>query len=58
MEEMWSNTNVNKEWLKCGEKHGKVQVSHDTDNRPYLSRVELKVRYFKHELLQLLQCCV
>lgn len=52
MEEMWNNANVSKEWLKCGEKHGKVQLSHDKDCRPYLSRVELKVKQFKPEIVQ------
>lgn len=43
MEEMWNDPNVNREWTKSGEKKGKVRFSHDTDRRPYLSRVELKV---------------
>ncbi|KAL3851019.1 hypothetical protein ACJIZ3_012901 [Penstemon smallii] len=42
MEEMWNNISVNKEWTKTGEKKGKVRFSHDTERRPYLSRVELK----------------
>ncbi|KAL6546966.1 hypothetical protein OROMI_022687 [Orobanche minor] len=42
MEEMWNNPEVNKEWTKSGEKKGKVRFSHDVDNHPYLSRVELK----------------
>lgn len=40
MEEMWNNPTVSKEWAKSGEKRGKVRLSHDTENRPYLSRTE------------------
>lgn len=42
MEYMWNNPAVNKEWTKSGEKRGKVRISHDSDKKPYLSRVELK----------------
>ncbi|XP_027172854.1 uncharacterized protein LOC113772460 isoform X2 [Coffea eugenioides] len=42
MEDMWIHPNVNKEWMKSGEKKGKVRFSHDTEKRPYLSRVELR----------------
>ncbi|KAI5674545.1 hypothetical protein M9H77_14909 [Catharanthus roseus] len=42
MEEIWNNPIVSKEWTKSGEKKGKVRFSHDTEKRPYLSRVELK----------------
>lgn len=42
MEEMWNNPSVSKEWIKSGEKRGKVRFSHDVDKRPYLSRVEVK----------------
>ncbi|XP_071932157.1 uncharacterized protein [Coffea arabica] len=42
MEDMWIHPNVNKEWMKSGEKKGKVQFSHDTERRPYLSHVELR----------------
>lgn len=40
---MWNIPSVSKEWKKCGEKRGKVRISHDTNHRPYLSRVELRV---------------
>ncbi|KAL3503760.1 hypothetical protein ACH5RR_038209 [Cinchona calisaya] len=42
MEVMWNHPSVCKEWTKSGEKKGKVRLSHDTEKRPYLSRVELK----------------
>ncbi|KAG8386650.1 hypothetical protein BUALT_Bualt03G0170700 [Buddleja alternifolia] len=42
MEKMWSNPKINKEWTKCGEKIGKVRLSHDKEKRPYLSRAELR----------------
>ncbi|CAL5402420.1 unnamed protein product [Camellia sinensis] len=42
MEEMWNRPIVSKEWSKSGEKQGKVRFSHDAENRPYLSRVELR----------------
>jgi hypothetical protein len=44
MQEMWSCSEVAKEWTKSGEKRGKVRFSHDKDMKPYLSRVEMKVR--------------
>lgn len=44
MEAMWNHPSVSKEWSKSGEKRGKVRFSLDTETRPYLSRVELKVR--------------
>ncbi|KAK4398754.1 hypothetical protein Sango_1350900 [Sesamum angolense] len=37
MEAMWNNPNVNKEWTTSGEKKGKVRLSHDMENNPYLS---------------------
>ncbi|KAF5930075.1 hypothetical protein HYC85_030948 [Camellia sinensis] len=42
MEKMWNHPIVSKEWSKSGEKQGKVRFSHDAENRPYLSRVELR----------------
>ncbi|KVI02394.1 Lysozyme-like domain-containing protein, partial [Cynara cardunculus var. scolymus] len=42
MEYMWNNPVVNKEWTKSGEKRGRVRISHDSERRPYLSRIELK----------------
>ncbi|KAL3364912.1 hypothetical protein AABB24_013599 [Solanum stoloniferum] len=42
MEEMWNHPCVSKEWSKSGEKRGHVRFSHDTEKRPYLSRVELR----------------
>ncbi|EPS74207.1 hypothetical protein M569_00548, partial [Genlisea aurea] len=42
MEEMWNNSEVSKEWIKSGEKKGKVRFSHDLEKQPYLSRVELR----------------
>ncbi|KAF9674471.1 hypothetical protein SADUNF_Sadunf10G0130600 [Salix dunnii] len=42
MQEMWSRSEVAKEWTKSGEKRGKVRFSHDKDRKPYLSRVEMK----------------
>lgn len=44
MEEMWNNHDVQKEWTKSGEKKGNVRFSHDLKKRPYVSRVELKVK--------------
>lgn len=44
MEEMWNHPSVSKEWSKSGEKRGHVRFSHDTEKKPYLSRVELRVR--------------
>lgn len=43
MEELWNNPDVLKEWTKSGERHGRVRFSHNKENRPYLSRVEVKV---------------
>lgn len=40
---MWNHPHVNKEWSKSGEKRGKVRFSHDAEERPYISRVELRV---------------
>ncbi|GMH07942.1 hypothetical protein Nepgr_009782 [Nepenthes gracilis] len=42
MQEMWNHREVHKEWMKSGEKRGKVRFSHDEKKRPYLSLVELK----------------
>ncbi|KAF9587635.1 hypothetical protein IFM89_004467 [Coptis chinensis] len=42
MEDLWKHSNVLKEWVKSGEKRGKVQFSLDAEERPYLSRHELK----------------
>ncbi|THG19456.1 hypothetical protein TEA_026339 [Camellia sinensis var. sinensis] len=42
MEEMSNHPIVSKEWSKSREKQGKVRFSHDAENRPYLSRVELR----------------
>lgn len=43
MEEMWKNTNVFQEWIKSGERRGKVRFSIDAEKKPYLSQVEVKV---------------
>uniref|UniRef100_A0A6N2LR39 Transglycosylase SLT domain-containing protein n=1 Tax=Salix viminalis TaxID=40686 RepID=A0A6N2LR39_SALVM len=42
MQQMWSHSEVAKEWTKSGEKRGKVRFSHDGNKRPYLSRIEIK----------------
>ncbi|XP_020100746.1 uncharacterized protein LOC109718756 isoform X1 [Ananas comosus] len=42
MEEMWKHPDVLKEWAKSGERRGRVRFSHDSEKRPYLSRVEVK----------------
>ncbi|KAL9365059.1 hypothetical protein Peur_042932 [Populus x canadensis] len=42
MQEMWNHSEVAEEWTKSGEKRGKVRFSHDQNERPYLSRVEMK----------------
>ncbi|XP_012087347.1 uncharacterized protein LOC105646157 isoform X2 [Jatropha curcas] len=42
MQEMWNNSDVAREWIKSGEKRGKVRFSLDKDKRLYLSRVEVK----------------
>ncbi|KAI8012132.1 hypothetical protein LOK49_LG06G03155 [Camellia lanceoleosa] len=42
MEKMWNHPIVSKQSSKSGEKQGKVRFSHDAENRPYLSRVELR----------------
>ncbi|XP_031115093.1 uncharacterized protein LOC116019124 isoform X4 [Ipomoea triloba] len=47
MEAMWNHPSVSKEWSKSGEKRGKVRFSLDTETRPYLSRVELKLPFFQ-----------
>lgn len=41
---MWINPDVLKEWTKSGERRGRVRFSQDEEKRPYLSRVEVKVR--------------
>lgn len=43
MDAMWKHHDVYKEWTKSGERRGNVRFSHDAKNRPYLSRVEVKV---------------
>ncbi|KDP25060.1 hypothetical protein JCGZ_22595 [Jatropha curcas] len=43
MQEMWNNSDVAREWIKSGEKRGKVRFSLDKDKRLYLSRVEVKI---------------
>lgn len=43
MDAMWKHPDVYKEWTKSGERRGNVRFSHDAKNRPYLSRVEVKV---------------
>ena len=44
MRDMWINPDVLKEWTKSGERRGRVRFSQDEEKRPYLSRVEVKVR--------------
>lgn len=44
MEDMWNHPDVLKEWSRGGGTRGKVLFSHDKEKRPYLSRVEVKVR--------------
>ncbi|KAK4794129.1 hypothetical protein SAY86_012123 [Trapa natans] len=52
MEDMWNHPEVAKEWGNSGEKRGEVRISKDVNNRPYLSRVELRavaeITLFKH----------
>lgn len=43
MEDMWNHPEVQKEWIKSKEKRGQARFSKDEKNRPYLSRVEVKV---------------
>ncbi|PKA64082.1 hypothetical protein AXF42_Ash005094 [Apostasia shenzhenica] len=57
MDELWENCDVWKEWAKSGEQRGSVRFSQDSDKRPYLSRLEVKViteiivrRYFNERL--------
>lgn len=47
MEELWKNPDVLKEWTKTAEIRGKVRFSLDKEKRPYLSRVEVKVKMMK-----------
>ncbi|XP_065864464.1 uncharacterized protein [Euphorbia lathyris] len=42
MQEMWNHHDVAREWLKSGEKRGKVRFSHDKEKIPYLSQTEVK----------------
>ncbi|KAJ8459563.1 hypothetical protein OPV22_032489 [Ensete ventricosum] len=42
MEELWRHPEVLKEWTRSGERRGRVRFSHDSEKRPYLSRVEVK----------------
>lgn len=51
MEEMWKHPDVLKEWAKSGERRGRVRFSHDSEKRPYLSRVEVKVRLIQKHFL-------
>ncbi|GAB4854721.1 hypothetical protein Ancab_023306 [Ancistrocladus abbreviatus] len=44
MQEMWNHREVHKEWMKNGQKRGQVRFSLDEKKRPYLSRIELKMR--------------
>uniref|UniRef100_A0A7N0RHF8 Transglycosylase SLT domain-containing protein n=1 Tax=Kalanchoe fedtschenkoi TaxID=63787 RepID=A0A7N0RHF8_KALFE len=52
MDDMWNHPNIVKEWIKSGEKRGKVRFSHNEEKRPYLSRQELEavaeIILFKH----------
>ena len=43
MDAMLIHPDVYKDWIKSGERRGNVRFSHDAKNRPYLSRVEVKV---------------
>nr|XP_029118720.1 uncharacterized protein LOC105039682 isoform X4 [Elaeis guineensis] len=59
MEELWNNPDVLKEWTKSGERRGRVRFSHNKENKPYLSRVEVKAvaqiiisRYFSSRGVQ------
>eukprot|EP01018_Ginkgo_biloba_P031531 Gb_16970 [translate_table: standard] len=42
MAEMWTHPEVRREWIKAGERKGKVRFSRDSEKRPYLTPVELK----------------
>lgn len=42
MQEMWSNREVHREWVKCRKKRGHVWFSQDENKRPYVSQIELK----------------
>ncbi|KAJ7559112.1 hypothetical protein O6H91_04G070600 [Diphasiastrum complanatum] len=42
MNEMWRRSDVKREWIKSGEKPGKVRFSLDSEKRPYLTKIELK----------------
>ncbi|URE39354.1 Peptidase, trypsin-like serine and cysteine proteases [Musa troglodytarum] len=60
MEELWRHPDVLKEWTRSGERRGRVRFSHDSEKRPYLSRVEVKAvaeliisRYFSKRGIKL-----
>ena len=43
MDRLWMQNEIKEEWLKSGESVGKVRFARDSDLRPYLTRIELKV---------------
>ncbi|URE27435.1 Transglycosylase SLT domain [Musa troglodytarum] len=61
MEELWRHPDVLKEWTRSGERGiGRMRFSHDSEKRPYLSRVEVKAvaeliisRYFSKRGIKL-----
>lgn len=64
MGELWRHNEVKREWLKAGEKVGKVRFALDSDRRPYLTRTELQAvaeitlsRHFKKGRLHPAMLC-
>lgn len=64
MDTLWRHDKVKEEWLKSGEKVGKVRFARDSELRPYLTRTELKAvaeatlsRHFKEGRLNCGMVC-
>lgn len=51
MDRLWMQVDVKREWLKSGETVGKVRFARDSDLKPYLTRLELKVNTYSLSLL-------
>ncbi|BBN19609.1 hypothetical protein MPTK1_8g12060 [Marchantia polymorpha subsp. ruderalis] len=64
MEYMWRNASVKKEWVRAGERRGRVRFSRDTKMRPFLTIAELQAiaeniagRFFSHRGISPVMLC-
>ncbi|GBG81380.1 hypothetical protein CBR_g32054 [Chara braunii] len=42
MMQLWRRPEIRKEWLRAGERHGRVRICRDAQKRPYLTKLELR----------------